>query len=164
MTAGGAGRSRHREPFQMTAMAWPPWLPTPTQLVLLAQLTLVTSKLVTPAGLAIATVRQDVPFQASAPLRPPVVTHRGPVLPVAQEMLAAVAVLMTADPCGCQDLPFQWSIRRVDLRPVPIAMQLILDTQLIWVRFSVAAGAGTARHDLPFQATETGNPGPTVRQ
>lgn len=130
----------------------------------LAQLTLVTSKLVTPAGVAIATLRQDLPFQARAPLRPPTVTHRGPVLPVAQEMLATVAVLMIADLCGCQDLPFQWSITRTDLRPVPVAMQLVLDVQLIWVRSLVAAGAGTDRHDEPFQATETGAPGPTARQ
>ena len=136
----------------------------PTQLAVLAQLTPVTSKLVTPAGLVMVTLRQDLPFHASAPSRPPAVTHRGPVLPVAQEMASALAVSVTADPSGCQDLPFQWAITGLDLRAVPIAMQSVLDAQLSWVRFRMDAGAGSDSHDVPFQAKETGASGPTARQ
>jgi len=43
-------------------------------------------------------------------------------------------------------------------------MQLVLDVQLIWARVRVAAGTGTDRHDVPFQAMEAEIPAPAVRQ
>ncbi len=161
-TAGGAGSSRQLVPFQATAMpCCSPFfakLPTARQFAALPQLTPVSSKLVTPAGLLIWTLRQDLPFQASAPLRPPTVTHR---LPAAQATLAALA----AGGCsGRQDEPFHLSITACDPFPgPPVAMQLVRETHPSCSVWALVAGILTNRHDLPFQAAETG-PGPTVRQ
>lgn len=111
------------------------------------------------------TLRQDLPFHASAPSRPPEVTHRGPVLPLAQEISAAVAVLITADPSGCQDLPFQWAITRLDLLSLPIAMQSVLDAQPSRVKVRMDAEAGSNRQYVPpLQPKETPAPGPTATQ
>jgi hypothetical protein len=77
-------------------------------------------------------------------------------------MLATVAALMAADCSDCQDVPFQRSITCFDLLPGPNAMQLVMDAQLTcWSAW--LPGTLTDRHDLPFQAAETGL-APTARQ